>query len=115
MAFFENLPNNHNPGIFFQTLANCIRNNVLSHQATIYKLRKENKSRLNKRILELKKNFDINNMEILRNERILSSVIEQELKDELLHYGGYELLNNEKITSHFMNLVKIARSTDSID
>jgi len=82
LAFFENLPNNHNPGVFFQTLANCIRNNVLSHQATIYKLRKENKSRLNKRILELKKNFDNNNMEILRTERILSSVIEQELRDK---------------------------------
>ncbi len=45
----------------------------------------------------------------------MSEVFERELRDELLHYGGYELLNNEKITSHFMNLIKTSKNTVSID
>ena len=44
LEFFENLPVTHNPDVFFQTLANCIRNNVLAHQSTIYILRKVNKN-----------------------------------------------------------------------
>jgi len=81
----------------------------LAHQSTIYKLRKENRTRLNKRINDLKKDFTRNEAEILLTERQLSEVTEKELRDELLHYGGYELLNNEKITPHFMNLVKVSK------
>jgi len=41
LEFFENLNLNYEPEIFFQTLASCIKNNVLLHQATVFKLKHE--------------------------------------------------------------------------
>jgi len=46
LEYFENLQINHEPEIFFQTLVSCIKNNVLSHQATVFKLRSEKKKSL---------------------------------------------------------------------
>ncbi len=94
------------PGLFFDTLVNCVKNNVLSHQATVFKLRFEKRNRIKKDILDLKTNFDINSADILLKERQLSDLIEGELKAELSHYKKFEILNAEKITPHFMNLVK---------
>jgi hypothetical protein len=114
LEFFENLNNDYEPEIFFQTLVSCIKNNVLSHQSHIFKLRSERKNVLGKRISELKKNFNRNADEILRTERILSNIVESELRDELLHFKKFEMLNAEKITPHFMNLVKTINSNGQI-
>ena len=115
LEYFENLNNRYEPEIFFQTLVSCIKNNVLSHQAHIFKLRSEKKNILSKTISELKKDFNRNTDEILRLERHLSGVIETELRDELLHYKKFELLNAEKITPHFMNLVKTVSTKGNIE
>ena len=55
LAYFENLNINYEPEIFFQTLVSSIKNNVLSHQATIFKLRFEKRNRLALLISDLKK------------------------------------------------------------
>jgi len=115
IAYFENLHIGTSPEFFFQALTNCIKNNVLSHQSTIFKLKRENKTRLEKRISELKKNFNENTGEILVLERNLSNIYEQELRDELQHYSKFEILNNEKITRHFMDLVKASKNEASIN
>jgi len=114
LEFFENLNNHYEPEIFFQTLVSCIKNNVLSHQSNIFKLRTEKKKLLSSNISELKQNFIQNSDEILRKERQLTAVVECELKDELMHYKKFEMLNSEKITPHFMNLVKTVSSTGNI-
>jgi len=114
LEYFENLNNTYDPTIFFQTLVSCIKNNVLSHQANIFKIRSEKRNMYNRVLHELKKDFVRNTNEILRNERELSNIIEGELRDELLHYKKFELLNNERITPHFINLAKISSKNDSI-
>jgi len=106
LDFFENLDHGHPPEVFFQTIVSCIKNNVLSHQARIFKLRSEKRKRLAFMITDLKKDFSRNSADILRVERQLSDLVETELRNELLHFKKFESLNSEKITPHFMNLVK---------
>ena len=114
LDYFENLGHDFEPEIFFQTIVNGIKNNVLSHQASIFKLRFEKKNRLSLLITDLKKNFNQNTVEILNVERQLSELVEGELRDELLHFKKFETLNAEKITPYFMNLVKSISNTGSI-
>ncbi len=92
----------------------CIKNNVLSHQATIFKIRNEKRNHFNKLIRELKQDFNRNKVEILTLERQLSDIVEGELKDELLHFKKFELLNNERITPHFMNLAKNCSKSETL-
>ena len=115
LPYFEQLPNMVSHDTFFLTLVNCIKNNVLSHQATVFKRRSEQKNILKNAISELKENFNANTADILRIERNLSDIIEGELRDELLHYKKFELLNAERITPHFMNLVKSSNKAGSLD
>jgi len=111
----ENLTLQCAPDIFFQTLVNCIKNNALSHQASIFKIRNLKKQNIKRRMVLLKQNFNQNIAEILELERVLTNLVESELRDELLHYKTFEHLNNEKITPHFMNLVKSKKTGDSLE
>ncbi|MFN9945025.1 MAG: hypothetical protein ACK56I_36710, partial [bacterium] len=49
---------------------------------------------------------------IIRAERDLTSHIEKELKIELENYRKFENLNAEKITPHFMSMVKSSNKND---
>jgi len=115
LNFFENLAIDPSPNLFFETLVNCIKNNVLSHQAFIFKQNNIKKTTLTKRIIGLKTNFEANTVQILETERELSALTESLLKDELMHFKKFEILNDEKITPHFMNIVKAKNMDDSIE
>ena len=106
LEFFENLPTSVTPDLLLQTLTCCIKNRVLSHQSFVFKKKAARKRQLSDRISQLKLNFDQNCTSILETERLLSDVVEYELKEELSFYKNFECLNSEKITPHFMNLVK---------
>jgi exonuclease III len=106
LAFFENLPSNVEPDVFFEGLVLSVKNEVLSKQASLYKLKNFRKMVLRENIARLKKNVNENRDEIYRQEKILDNHIESELKLELEKYRKFERLNQEKITPHFMNLVK---------
>ena len=115
LEFFENLSLQPDPSCFFVTLVNCIKNNVLSHQSTIFKIRHLKQNTLKKCISFLKENFDENTAQILAKERELSNLVESGLRDELLHYKKFETLNNERVTPYFMKLVKTKNVSDSIE
>ncbi len=75
---------------------------------------KHKKSELISRVKSLKKvNFeDRDNNAIFRAESALSDFVERELKFELENYKKFELLNAERITPHFMSLVKNTTKSD---
>jgi exonuclease III len=104
--FFEDLPLSVNPDIFFEGLVLSVKNEILSKQAHIYKLKNFRKKLLRENIWGLKKNYDRNWEEIHRQEKILNDIVEEDLKKELSNYELFERLNQEKITPHFMNLVR---------
>jgi exonuclease III len=106
LEFFENLPTNCDPDIFFEGLVLSVENEVLSKQAAIYKTRNLRKKLLTEKLALLKNNFLENSAEIYRTERLLDNLVEEELRKELERYKKFERLNNEKITPYFMGLVK---------
>ena len=67
------------------------------------------------RIKALKKGNqgNVNCNQILAEERILSNLVEMELKRDLENYRKFETLNDEKITPYFMSLVKNSSKGDS--
>jgi exonuclease III len=104
--FFESLILNCNPDLFFEGLIHSIKNEILSEQSKIYKIRKAKKVHLLKELERLKKNFFANRDQIFETERRLDSLIENDLKEELNKFEKFKLLNDEKITPYFMNLAK---------
>ena len=56
-------------------------------------------------ITELK-NLKLEYSRNLEKQRVLSDLLELELKEELSHIKAFERLNDEKITPHFLNMAK---------
>ena len=113
MPELENLNKTCDDDIFFEALLLSIKNNVLSHQSTIFTIKNARKLRLVRLIANLKGNFLGNEREILHLERELSNIEETERKIELEHYKTFSILNSERITSSFMSLVKNKASDSS--
>ena len=97
-----------------ETLILCVKNNALLEQRRAIKIKNLKKSELISRVKSLKKvnNEDRDNNAIFRAELALSNFVEKELKFELENYKKFELLNAERITPHFMSLVKNSNKND---
>jgi hypothetical protein len=106
MEFLNSLSLTHNPDVFLETLILCVKNNALLEQRRAIKIKNLKKSELISRVKSLKKvNIeDRDNNAIIRAELALSNFVEKELK--------FELLNAERITPHFMSLVKNSNKND---
>jgi hypothetical protein len=98
----ENLEKECEDVIFFEILVNNIKNMVPKLQNNIYKVKNKRKKNLTFELKELKTNYVANQAEIFRKEKELSILIESELKAELALIKGFERMNNEKITPHFL-------------
>ena len=109
LSFFENLsrPDYCTDVLFFDTLVHCVRNGALLQQRNIYNIRSHRKQELINRLKNLKLNYEQNSREIHTTERILNGVISTELRAEIVQNKKFEVLNDEKLTSHFVSLTKI--------
>jgi hypothetical protein len=114
MEFLDSLTLTHNPDVFLETLILCVKNNALQEQRRAIKIKNIKKSELISRVKSLKKvNFeDRDNNAIFRAESAFSNFVERDLKFELENYKKFELLNAERITPHFMSLVKNSTKSD---
>jgi exonuclease III len=106
LEFFEDLPLTVEPDTFFEGLILSVKNEILTKQSAIFKLKNTRKRVLRENIWQLKGDYKNNFEEIHRQERILNAIVEQDLRKELENYKIFERLNQEKITPHFMNLVR---------
>jgi hypothetical protein len=59
------------------------------------------KNELISRIKILKENYNRNSREIHVEERLLNTLIENELRMEITQNKKFEVLNDEKMTAHF--------------
>jgi hypothetical protein len=84
----------------------CVKNSSLAHQHSFFKIKNAKRNSLEKRISNLKLNFNANSGEILRVERELNNIVELDLREEILKMKHFESLNNEKITPYFLSLAK---------
>jgi exonuclease III len=123
MAIFDELPTvelldtldlDPDPDIFLETLILCVKNYALLEQRRCIKLKNLKKSILISEIKALKKNnFNLQNQEDIRQAELnLSNHVETELKIELQNYKKFENLNSERVTPHFMSLVKNSNKSD---
>jgi hypothetical protein len=96
LTFFENLSLSCSDDVFFEIIANAVRNNTMAHQSTIYAIKNARKLRLTNNIKDLKEHFNANSREILILERELSTMEENERKVELEHYRLFSTLNAER-------------------
>jgi hypothetical protein len=69
---------------------------------------------LESKIKSLKKNFQNNVAEILRTERDLNKVVDDEMREEVLRMRNFEHLNNEKITPYFLSLAKKPQNSENL-
>jgi hypothetical protein len=114
LQYFEGLRIEPDYDIFFETLAITLKNQALSFQSSFYKAKNEQKKSMSKQIWELKENYMQNANRIFDLEQRLSTIIDLELKDELLLVKNFERLNDEKITPYFLKLAKTPVSTESL-
>ena len=94
------------PDIFLETLILCVKNNALKEQQRSIQISTARKNELIGRLKNLKIDNRPNFLLIQRTENELSRVIEAELRSELENFKRFETLNEEKITPHFMSMVK---------
>jgi hypothetical protein len=91
-----------------------VKNSSLGHQHNFFQIKNAKKAYLDKRISNLKNNFNANSGEILRLERELNNLIEQDLLEDILKMKHFESLNNEKITPYFLSLAKRPHNSESL-
>jgi hypothetical protein len=66
------------------------------------------------RLRVLKENYTENSRNINAIEQLLNNLVEADLKESILRNKKFEVLNDEKMTSHFSALTKICSSDDKI-
>ncbi len=82
--------------VFLEVLIMAIKNSSLAHQHNFFKLKNAKKNYLQKKISTLKKNFNANAGEILRVERELNRIVDDEMREEILKMRKFEQLQSAR-------------------
>jgi hypothetical protein len=90
LDYFESLPLTCDEKAFFETLIMKIKNISLSSQHSFYKIKNITKQQLLNRIKLLKIEYLQNQNEIFELEGRLSSIIDNDLKEELKNIKNFE-------------------------
>jgi hypothetical protein len=92
----------------------AIKNSSLSHPHYFFKIKNAKRVNLEKKISELRTNFNANSGEIFRTERDLNNLIELDLREEIVKMKNFEKLSNEKITPYFLSLAKRPHNSECL-
>jgi hypothetical protein len=92
----------------------AVKNTSLSHQHNFFKIKNAKRISLEKKISELRKDFNANSGEIFRTERELNNIIELDLREEIVKMKNFERLSNEKITPYFLSLAKRPHNSECL-
>jgi hypothetical protein len=100
--------------VFLEILIIAFKSSSLSHQHNFFKIENARKKFLEKHITNLKNNFNANSGKILRCERNILRVVEDDVREEILKMRDFEHLNNEKLTPYFLALAKRPQNADNL-
>ena len=114
LNYLENLPLTCNSEFFFEALCCSMREAGLKQQNFLYKVDSAFEFTLNCKINVLKQEELKDNTRINELERQLAEHIDFKVKKEITNHKKFEMLNNEKITPFFLNLVKGTKKEDPI-
>ena len=96
--------------IFFEELNKNINNSVLQLQRNSCGRDKERIKLISSELLDLRKNFDRNFLEIRDKEELISEIYEAELQDKVQNFIKDDILTNEKMCPKFLQLAKACKS-----
>jgi hypothetical protein len=99
---------------FLEILIMAIKGSSLSHQHNFFKIKNARRKAIENKIKELKINFSQNMQEILRVERELNQIANDDMREEVMRMKNFEQLNNEKITPYFLSLAKKPQCSDTL-
>jgi len=99
---------------FFEALCSMVRNSALKYQKKIYSNEIEWETQILGEINVLKEDFIVNQNDIFELEHRLVNLRENRIKREVENYKISELLNSEKMTPQFLNLLKCTKGEDSL-
>jgi hypothetical protein len=114
LEFFENCNLSCEKDVFLEILIMAVKNTSLSHQHNFFKIKNAKRISLEKKISELRKDFNANSGEIFRTERELNNIIELDLREEIVKMKNFERLSNEKITPYFLSLAKRPHNSECL-
>jgi len=100
---------------FFVALTNEVKTSGAWAQKKIFRITKERVQFQEKKLEELKKNFDRNFDEIFKIEKKLEKIRDEDLKDKLRDLKIFECLNAERSSPHFLNIAKKSKKEDSVE
>ncbi len=101
-GYSDNITND----LFMETLINNIRNECISYQTFLARTVKESTSMITMKLMDLKNDYVGNQVQIDTLQCKLDSIIDNTLRSKLEATSNFEILNNERITPHFLNLAK---------
>jgi hypothetical protein len=90
LAELENSNLSCSKDAFLEILIMAIKNSSLSHQHNFFKIKNAKRVSLEKKITELRTNFNANSGEIFRTERELNNLIELDLREEIVKMKNFE-------------------------
>ena len=114
LNYLENLSLTCNSEFFFEALCCSMREAGLKQQNFLHKVDSAFEFTLNCELNVLKQEELKDNARINELERLLTEHIDFKLKREVTNHKKFEMLNNEKITTFFLNLVKGTKKEDPI-
>jgi hypothetical protein len=111
---YQNLNLTCNADFFLESLVSNIKGAVISFQTWVKKTENLKKSGLVKRLINLHRDFKINEDEILLLETELNALLDAELIAKVRSMKLFTCLNNEKPTPLFLSLAKSSNSGKSL-
>jgi hypothetical protein len=115
LDLLQSWPMDPDPDIFFETLIGMIKNDLISYQAFAFKKEREQLHELKNNIGRLKSTDNYENFdEIFRLEHRLDGIIDKMMKSEIEKNSLYDILNTEKITPHFLKMMKVGGGSESL-
>ncbi len=94
------------PNSFFEKLTVAVKKAGIWGQHFLFKITKELIYSKEKKVEELKKNFDANFDQIFKLEREIGKIRDTSLRDKLCNLKIFECLNAEKASPHFLTISK---------
>jgi hypothetical protein len=102
------------PDVFFETMLGMIKNDLVSYQVHARLVANKTVTDLRNRINSLKEIADPDLKTLFTLEKSLDVLEDTIMRSEVSKHSLFDILNNEKITPHFVNMSKIGKNIDSL-
>jgi len=100
---------------YFTALTDEVKKTGAWAQKKIFRITREKVKFHEKKLEDLKRNFDINFDEIFKIEKKLAKIRDEELRDKLMDLKIFECLNAERSSPHFLDIAKKSKKESSIE